>query len=79
MEILKISVRSRTLRFLPQLEMRPTSIAPNPEESRAFISKWLLEIPTWTFITDTVIRLKSNSLYFLVLRLGTEEDVNYEF
>ena len=27
-------VRSRTLRFLPQLEMRPTSIAPNPEESR---------------------------------------------
>ena len=27
-------VRSRTLRFLPQLEMRPSSIAPNPVESR---------------------------------------------
>ena len=27
-------VRSRTLRFLPQIQMRPTSIAPNPEESR---------------------------------------------
>ena len=27
-------VRSRTLRFLPQLEMRLSSIAPNPEESR---------------------------------------------
>ena len=33
-QIQRQEVRSGTLRFLPQLEMRPSSIAPNPEESR---------------------------------------------
>ena len=34
------------LRFLPQLEIRPSSIAPNPEESREAPRKYIVSLPS---------------------------------